>query len=391
VEYVNTTGRNHVNNTDYGNESGGLSMKDRNKYWVWLSSLVKISPRKRYELLEHFKDPANIWYSSIKELKTLEFLDRCIIDKLIDMQARKETDFYLEKMLKSGIEVVTICDKKYPELLKHIYDPPAVIYVKGELVESEDLLAVVGSRRATAYGLNMAESLAYELSGNGLTIVSGMARGIDSRAHNGALKAGGRTIAVLGCGLDIIYPSENKELMKRICDNGAVISEYLQDIPPIPFNFPARNRIISGISKGVAVIEANEKSGSLITANFALEQGRDVFAVPGNINSSNSAGTNRLIRDGAKIVLDVKDILDELKLGNGDNNTSYKVLKKISYGNFNYDEKAIIGKLIEQTLHIDTIARECGFSVQKVGSILIMLELGGFIEQLPGKFYKLID
>jgi DNA processing protein len=366
-------------------------MNDRNRYWVWLSSLVKISPRKRYELLEYFKDPSNIWHSSIEELKRLEFLDRNIIDKLIDRQLRKETDFHLHKMLKSGIEVVTICDRKYPELLKHIYDPPAVIYVKGELLENEQLLAVVGSRRATVYGLDMAESLSYELSRNGLTITSGMARGIDSRAHTGALKAGGRTIAVLGCGLDIVYPSENKELMKRICDNGAVISEFLQDVPPIPFNFPARNRIISGISKGVAVIEANERSGSLITANYALEQGRDVFAVPGNINSSNSAGTNRLIRDGAKIVLDVKDIIDELKLVNGDNNTSYKVLRKIPYENFNCEEKAIIGKLMERTIHIDAIARECGLSVQTVGSILIMLELSGFVEQLPGKFYKLMD
>ena len=361
------------------------------KYWVWLSSLVKISPFKRYKLIEYFKDPALIWHSSEEELKKLPFLPRNIIEKLIDRQMRKDTHNLLEKIQSEYIDVITFNDEYYPEYLKNIYDPPVAIYVRGKLIKDETTIAVVGSRNATTYGLGMAESLSHDLSKKGITVASGMARGIDSRAHTGALKAGGRTIAVLGCGLNIVYPYENKELMKKICDNGAVISELLPGVPPIPFNFPARNRIISGISKGVVIIEANERSGSLITANYALEQGRDVFAVPGNINSRNSIGTNRLIRDGAKIVLDVADILDELNLSNGVNNISCKINKRSPFADFDSEEKTIAEKLMEGPVHIDTIARDCGFSVQLVGSVLVMLELSGFVEQLPGKFYKLAE
>lgn len=217
-----------------------------------------------------------------------------------------------------------------------------------------------------------------------------MARGIDSKAHNGALAAEGRTIAVLGCGLDIVYPSENKELMKRISKSGAVISEYLPGTPPATFNFPARNRIISGISLGVVIIEANDKSGSLITANYALEQGKDVFAVPGNIDSTNSAGTNKLIRDGAKIVLELGDILDELKISHSVNNSFYKNSAVINTSALDTDEKSIIRELEKGPVHIDTIARTCNLSIHSTGSLLVMLEMKGFVEQLPGKLYKLV-
>lgn len=366
-------------------------MNDRIKYWVWLNSLVKISPRKRYELLEHFKDPANIWYSSEEELKKLTFISSDIIDRLTEKQSRKDMGILLEKLAASGIETVTMHDRTYPVLLKHIYDPPVVIYVKGKLLENENCIAVVGSRRASVYGLDMGKKLSFDLSKNGLTVTSGMARGIDSSAHNGALEAGGRTIAVLGCGLDIVYPYENKELMNRICSRGAVISEFLPGIPPVPFNFPARNRIISGISYGVAVIEANEKSGSLITANYALEQGRDVFAVPGNINNRNSTGTNRLIKDGAKLVTDVRDILEEIKIFDSTATISYMTLLKKTLMNFSREEKTVVDKLANGPVHMDTIARECAMNIQMVGSILVMLELNGFVRQLPGKFYMLAE
>jgi len=359
-------------------------------YWVWLSSLVRISPRKRFELLNYYKEPALIWHSTERELKSLPFLTPQALSQLTDRQLRKDANRHFEDLYTEGIDIVHFNDNKYPEYLKDIYDPPVVLYVKGKLDSGEKCLAVVGSRRATAYGLCMAERISAELAKSGITVVSGMARGIDSKAHNGALSVNGRTIAVLGCGLDIVYPYENRELMKNIANSGAVISEFLPGVPPIPYNFPARNRIISGISLGVAIIEANEKSGSLITANYALEQGRDVFAVPGNINSMNSAGTNRLIRDGAIIVTAVSDILDELNIGYEAKNPFY-LKKSFPKSEFTNDEILVAKKLTDGPVHIDLLARDSGLSVQMVGSILVMLELKGFVEQLPGKFYKLSE
>ncbi|NJD04152.1 MAG: DNA-protecting protein DprA, partial [Ruminiclostridium sp.] len=294
------------------------------EYWIWFSSLVKINTRKRFELIKHYKDPAYIWHSSEEELRKLAIIDNTDIGHIIDKQSRSETQKYYNGLIAADVSIITINSNLYPGELKNIYDPPSVLYVKGSLAGYEPGVAVVGSRRATLYGLETAEKLSLGLSINGVTIISGMARGIDSKAHNGALAADGKTIAVLGCGLDIVYPSENRELMKRICKNGAVISEYLPGTPPTAFNFPVRNRIISGISLGVVVVEANDKSGSLITANYALEQGKEVFAVPGNIDSGNSTGTNKLNRDGAKIVLELGDILDELKISPSVNNNFCK-------------------------------------------------------------------
>ena len=360
------------------------------KYWIWLSSLVKINPHKRYELLEYYKDPAYIWHESEEVLRKLPFIDNADVEHIINKQSRNCTQKILERLAEMDVNVITIQDNLYPEDLKNIYDPPTVLYVKGKLIRNEPGIAIVGSRRATSYGLDTAENLAAELSKYGLTIVSGMARGIDSKGHNGALAAGGRTIAVLGCGIDIVYPSENKELMKRICSNGAVISEYLPGTPPTAFNFPVRNRIISGISLGIAVIEANEKSGSLITANYALEQGKEVFAIPGNIDSINSTGTNRLIRDGAKIVLELGDILDELKISHSANNSFCKKNKVMNTAGLDDDEKTIVKKLEKGSEHIDAIARACDLSIHSTGSILVMLEMKGFVEQMPGKSYRLV-
>ncbi len=359
------------------------------KYWIWFSSLVKINTRKRFELLEYYKDPAYLWYATEEELKKAAMLDFTEIGHIRNKEFRRETQLYYDKLIAADVNIVTMQDRLYPGELKHIYDPPSVLYVRGSLVKEECRLAVVGSRRATLYGLETAERLSADLSRHGVVIVSGMARGIDSRAHNGALAVDGRTIAVLGCGLDIVYPSENKELMKRICKSGAVISEYLPGTPPAAFNFPARNRIISGISQGVAVIEANDKSGSLITANYALEQGKEVFAVPGNIDSRNSTGTNKLIRDGAKIVLEPGDILDELKISRGVNNSFDIKASKINFEVLDTDEKSIVRELAQGPVHIDTIARTCSLSANSTGAILVMLEMKGFVEQLPGKNYKL--
>ena len=360
------------------------------KYWVWLSSMVRISIRHRLQLLDYFGDPALIWECSESELKALHFCTPRIIDAITDRNAREDLPGLMDKINRCNANIITIKDGMYPEELKTIPDPPVVLYCLGKLEKEAVCVAIVGSRRATYYGLDMAGRLSRELAENGVTVVSGMARGIDSRAHGGALEGGGRTIAVLGCGIDIIYPSENRELQKRICQSGAVISEYVPGTPPLAFHFPARNRIISGLSKGVAIIEANERSGSLITAEFALEQGKDVFAVPGNINCRNSSGTNKLIKDGAIVVTSVDDILDELKITHGTNNSlcnDNKLNASILGGN----EKSIAKSLENGPAHIDRIARDCGISVQLAGSVLVMLELSGFVEQLPGKIYRLSE
>ena len=205
-------------------------------------------------------------------------------------------------------------DKQYPKSLLNIAKPPEELYINGDLLPSdENAIAIVGTRTPTQYGLSVCEKVAYELALRGITIISGMARGIDTRAHISAMKAGGRTIAILGSGHGYIYPPENKKLYEKISQNGAVLSEFPHDTHPAPYNFPRRNRIISGMSKGVVVIEAASKSGSLITADFALEQGKEVFAIPGNISSSRSSGTNSLIKQGAKLVEDIDDILEELE------------------------------------------------------------------------------
>jgi DNA processing protein len=360
------------------------------KYWIWFSSLVKISPRRRLKLLEYFGDPAFLWECTEYELRKIPICTPRVIEAITDKQCRNGVSGIIEAVDKCNAGIITIKDGIYPDALRNIPDAPAVLYCRGKLVKDEICIAVVGSRRATSYGLDMAKRLSRELASHGVTIVSGMARGVDSKAHLGALEAGGRTVAVLGCGVDIIYPYENSGLLSRICQSGAVISEYLPGTQPISYNFPARNRIISGLSQGVTIIEANDKSGSLITAEFALEQGREVFAVPGNINSMNSSGTNRLIKDGAKLVTDTGDILEELKMSNAANDSLYWK-KQLQQNTLGKEELTISQRLLEGPAHIDVISRDCGISVQLAGSVLVMLELSGFVEQLPGKFYKLVE
>jgi len=364
-------------------------MSDK-KYWIWLSSLTGITPRRKYMLLERFKDPARIWEASESELKASGLCSQKVVSQLTDREARKMTASVSEKIKGCDMDVITINDKNYPDMLRYIHDPPLVLYCRGTLEHDANCIAVVGSRRATWYGLDMAVRLSRELAENGITIVSGMARGVDSKAHKGAIEGGGRTIAVLGCGVDTAYPPENKDLMNEIIKHGAVISEYLPGTKPSPFNFPARNRIISGLSLGVTIIEAGEKSGSLITADFALDQGREVFAVPGNINSANSIGTNRLIRDGAKIVTCVGDILDELNISYNTQNTNDPAVK-LKKMKLSGDEKTIVQRLLNGPVHMDVLSRDCGISVQMAASILVMLELNGLVEQLPGQYYKLVE
>ena len=295
------------------------------------------------------------------------------------------------------IRKITIKDAEYPENLKNIYDPPKMLYVNGALIPEDKLaVALVGSRRASIYGLETCERLAYELASRGVTVVSGMARGIDASAHRGALKAKGRTIAVMGSGHSHIYPAENKKLYEEIVKSGAVVTEFEDDAPPLPGNFPRRNRIISGLSLGVVVVEAAKNSGALITAGLALEQGRDVFAVPGKISSMTSSGANELIKDGAKIVLSVDDILEELsgfereaisrrEVKAKADGAITRMTKAYIYNSLTDDERKVYKALSDEPVYMDEVLAKSNLEPAKAYKVILGLELKKLIKELPGK------
>lgn len=283
-------------------------MKDI-KYWIWLSRIEGLNPKVLNKLLEKYKDPKVLWNRSKEEL-VQEGMKEAYAEKITNVTDRVGLDKYLEYMKNNNIDIINIYEENYPDRLKKIYDPPVVLYVKGNKeILNEKAMAIVGCRLCTKYGENVARKLAYNLSLNNINIISGLAKGIDSFAHRGSLKASGKTIAVVGCGLDRVYPNENKDLFNQIINQGgAIVSEYVIGTKPLARNFPRRNRIISGLSDGVIVVEAREKSGTLITVDFALEQGKDVYAIPGNIDNPNAYGTNDLIKQGAKVVTNIEDI-----------------------------------------------------------------------------------
>lgn len=359
---------------------------EENLYWVWLSSLQGIGAVKKKRLIEDYKMPYNIFCKSETELRQIAYLTDKNIDVLTDKKYIENAKKHLEDIYKNDIEIIPINDENYFELLKDIYDPPIVLYAKGKVKKNEISIGVVGSRKATSYGLNVAYDISDKLASFNITITSGLARGVDTYAHKGALKNKNRTIAVLGCGLDIVYPYDNKALFEEIIQDGMVITEYLPKTKPAPYHFPARNRIISGISRGILVVEAGAKSGSLITADFALEQGRDVFAIPGNIGYKNSEGTNALIKDGARIVTSENDILEEI-LGVVSNKKDLQKVKK--YDNLNKVEEKIIECLSYQAMHIDLIAKNTKLDIKEINSALIVLELKGIIKQNDGKIFQI--
>jgi len=285
---------------------------DAKAYWVGLNRVYGLGP-KRFQLLrKHFGSPERVWKSKESELAKILGQNSPVVQNILKCRATLDLEKELANLEERKIQVLTLEDTAYPVNLLQIYDPPPVLYVKGVLAQEDaKAVAVVGSRRATPYGKAVADQLAGDLAQAGITVVSGLARGVDTCGHRGALRCGGRTLAVLGCGVDVVYPRENQELFEEIAAKGAIISEFPLGTPPEASNFPVRNRIISGLALGVLVVEAAEDGGALITADFALEQGRDVFAVPGAITNRYSRGTNRLIKDGAKLVEGVADILEE--------------------------------------------------------------------------------
>lgn len=356
-------------------------MKDK-KYSIWLSGLPKIGSKRYMALINYFGSAKNVFESSREELIKSNIINEEMVDMIISKRDTDKIDRYLKKVKENDITVYTIDEEGYPENLKNIYDPPPVLYVKGKITkEDTNSIAIVGSRKATEYGLKTAEQFGKELAEAGFTVVSGMALGIDSAAHRGALKAGGRTIAVFACGLNYIYPRSGLNLAKEIIKNGAIISEYPLGIEAIPQNFPARNRIISGMVKGVLIVEANKKSGSLITGDFALEQGRDVFAVPGNINSPSSKGTNELIKNGAKLVDSISDIIEEYYGLLDMNNVCTKEIV------FNETEAEIINLLKISGKSLDDIIEAISIEPSKVLSAITLLEIRCVIKQIDGAFY----
>lgn len=359
------------------------------KYWIALNAISGLGPQRGRELLKSFGSPEAILNASEHKLRKISGLGEVLARKIVNW--RKEIDIAkeLELIAKKNIKVITIEDSCYPAPLSKIFDPPLVLYVKGEFL-SKDLaaVAIVGSRRPSIYGRMTAEKLGRELGARGLTIVSGMARGIDSAAHRGALSGGGRTIAVLGSGLGVIYPKENEILADEIAKNGAVISEFPMLTSPERGNFPRRNRIISGLSLGVVVVEAARRSGALITVDCALEQGKEVFAVPGRIDSPISWGTNNLIQQGAKIATTTDSIIEELEplLRNLAPEEIGKPEPEKLAPSLESDERKLY-ELLSDAKDIDTIIAETGFPVNKVSSMLIKLQIKKLIKEFPGKVF----
>ncbi len=353
------------------------------KYWLGLSQVPGVGPVRFRRLLDQFGDPRLAWEAGGSELRAAG-LDQASVDALLQSRRRGALEEALEGVSRVGAEVVTGVDRRYPPRLREIHDPPPVLYLRGELTEEDAwAVAVVGTRSPRPYGRAVAQELAAGLAASGLTVVSGLARGIDSLAHQGALEAGGRTIAVLGSGIDRIYPPEHRALARRIEASGAVVTEYPPGTAPEASHFPRRNRIISGMSLGTVVIEAGDRSGALITADYALEQGREVFAVPGSVRSPKSRGTNRLIQEGgAKLTVGLSDILEELNLELVEADAGPTRLPPR-----NAAEEAILSEVSEEPVHVDEIGRATGLSIEEVSSALALMELKGMVRQVGGMHY----
>jgi DNA processing protein len=356
--------------------------------WIALSRIKGLGCVSFKKLADYLEDPTDAFSASAAALAEIHGLDKDVIDGLRNFSAWDEAQQEVLRAQKAAAQIVPFTHRNYPARLRMIPDPPPVLYVKGEIrSEDEKCVAVVGSRSASEYGCRVARDLCRGLAALGFTVVSGMARGIDGTAHETTLNAGGRTIAVLGSGVDRAYPPEHAKLYDRISQGGAVISELPIATRPMAANFPARNRLISGLSLGVVVVEATEKSGSLITAALALEQGREVFAVPGQVGASLSRGANRLIRQGAKLVETVDDIVEEIAPQLSQRAHAASEPKRPLPPSFGDDFRKIFGLLQEQSIQIDEVIEKSGYSSARVSEILLDLELQGFIKQLPGKRY----
>ncbi len=353
-------------------------------YWVGFNRVHGIGPHRLRALLDYFGDIESAWHAPAGALRRAG-LDRRSLENLLTTRSTLSLDDEIARIERAGVQVLTWESPDYPRNLLQIYDPPPVLYVRGELTpEDEWAVAVVGTRRASAYGREAARRLSEDLARNRVTVVSGLARGIDAVAHRAALEAGGRTIAVLGSGVDVIYPPEHRRLAQSIAENGAILSEYPLGTRPEGGNFPPRNRIISGLSKGVIIVEAGVRSGALITADFAAEQGRDVFAVPGSIFQRGSVGTNRLIQEGAHPVLSASDVLEALNLEQIAEQAEMRAVVPSDPA-----EERLMAHLGADPVHVDDLAQAAGLPISVVSSTLALMELKGMVRQVGGMNYVL--
>src|SRR6202163_1474136 len=355
---------------------------------VALNMLPTVGPVRLRKLLEVFKSPERVLTAKRGELRQVEGIGSEVADQISSWESIVDLAAELERVREFGATVITQNSPSYPKPLREIHAPPIVLYVWGELQERDHhALGIIGARRTTHYGLEAAKKLSYQLAYAGLSVISGLARGIDTAAHQGALAAKGRTIAVIGSGLSKLYPPENQALAEKIRNgNGAIVSEFSMEIEPDRQTSPIRNRIISGWSHGILVVEAGLNSGALITASQAVEQGRSVYAVPGHINAPSAMGSNRLIQQGAKLVMDAADILDDLQIllpeGKPLPEAAVRPLPALSV-----DERRVYDAINSSETPIDQIAVKCQLPSATVSSALLRLELKRLVKQLPGKYF----
>jgi len=357
-------------------------LSDPQRYWVAFTLVKGIGSVRFRGLLDHFGDAQSAWHAPAQALRQAGLSSK-IIQNLLDLRSSISLDLVWQRIQDQGISVLTWEDENYPRRLLEIEQPPPVLYVRGEFCpEDEWSVAIVGTRRVTTYGRQIAEEVAITLARNGVTVISGLARGVDAIAHQAAINAGGRTIAVMGNGVDRIYPPENRRLADQIITRGALISDYPPGTPPDASNFPPRNRIISGLSLAVVIVEAGYTSGALITASFAADQGRDVFAVPGNITAPQSLGTNRLIFNGARPLLDPREILEALELTMIAQHREARVILPTDAL-----EAQLYATIGNEPLHVDEIRAQTGLPIEQVTSTLALMELKGMVRQVGGMHY----
>jgi DNA processing protein len=360
-------------------------MTDEKKYWIGFN-LVKGIGAVRFRQIKAFFGDLSIAWNAPAEAYGEVSLPTSTVTNFLKLRKQIDLDQLYESILDKNVTVLISQDEDYPRLLKEIDQAPPVIYVKGQLTAADEFaVAIVGTRRVSDYGRQVTRDASIFLAGNGLTIVSGLARGVDGLAHRHALEAGGRTIAVLGSGVDVIYPPEHRKLADAICENGAIISDYPLGTQPEGINFPPRNRIISGLSLATIVVEAGARSGALITADFALEQGRDVFAVPGNVLSPASRGTNKLIQSGAYAMISPQDVLDVLNLSEIE---SIKSAREVLPAD--PTEARILQVMDYEPMHIDEICNAVDLAVDKVSAALTMMELKGLIQHVGAMRYAAV-
>jgi len=360
-----------------------------------LNAIPGLGNRRIRALLECFGSPKAVLSLSGSQLQKQRIVPQGVVDNITQFPQDQFLAWEYKLIKKHNIHVIGFEDDDYPQSLQEIPDGPVVLYVKGVMPTNiNQSMAIVGSRRASIYGIMIANQFASRLSDLGLVIVSGLAKGIDAAAHQGCLTSGGSTLAVLGCGLSHIYPLENKRLYDSIPKRGAIISEFPMERTPMAYNFPRRNRIISGLSLGVIIVEAAAKSGALITADFALEQGKEVYAVPGKIDSPTSKGVHTLLKQGAKLVTGIEDILEDLsthlRITLGESQTcdqNQDVGEKLVHSGLSDQENFVYNYINERPIHIDELTGHCGLPISGTASILLQLELKRLVKQLPGKFF----